>query len=378
MQLPDAVYTLRKELHQTPELSGGEVFTAQRIQKFIALHHPTDVISGLGGHGVAAVYSYSETGPTIVIRCELDALPIQEVNDFPHRSTRAGVSHKCGHDGHMAIVAGLIFWLKQQALEKGRVVLLFQPAEENGQGAQAVLQDEQFQSLHPDYVFALHNLPGEPMHSIIMREGVFTATVQSVAIRLEGKQAHASEPEKGINPALAIAGLVQAFATLNHPRTTDPDFALLTPVCLEMGERAYGISAGGGTLHYTIRTWAMEEMQALKDRLLEITTQVCQIHCLHFTTDWFDYFPATVNDTQCYELAKGIAIRQGLTQVERPVPLKFGEDFGWYSTRYPSVLFGLGAGESTPALHHQDYDFPDELIATGVGLFAGIIEEILG
>ena len=378
MQIPRSVYSLRQQLHQHPELSGAEAATAQCIRQFIEEHHPTEMLTGLGGHGVAAVYPFSEDCPTIVIRCELDALPIEEVNDFTYRSVHPGMSHKCGHDGHMAIVAGLIFWLKAQSFKKGRVVLLFQPGEENGQGAQAILRDERFLSLHPDYVFALHNLPGEPMHSLIVREGVFTATVQSVAIRLEGKQAHASEPEHGTNPALAIAELVQAFAALNRAETADPAFALLTPVCIDMGERAYGISAGAGEVHYTLRTWTEEAMQELKDKLLALTAEICQRHRLAFSSDWFDYFPATVNDKECYQLVRRVAERQERVLIERRTPLKFGEDFGWYSARYPSVLFGLGAGAGTPALHHHDYDFPDALLETGIGMFAGIISELLG
>ena len=159
------IKNLRKELHQYPEVSGKEVNTAKRIKAFIEKHHPTEIIENIGGNGLAVVYEFGKQGKTIVIRCELDALPIEEKNDFEHRSTIKGVSHKCGHDGHMAIVAGLIFWLKEQLFTKGKVVLLFQPAEETGQGAYKVLQDKRFQELKADYVFALHNIPKEPLHN---------------------------------------------------------------------------------------------------------------------------------------------------------------------------------------------------------------------
>lgn len=378
MPLPASVYDLRQELHQYPELSGSEQVTAERITSFLNLYAPTELISGLGGHGLAAVYRFAREGPTVVIRCELDALPIVEVNDFPYRSANPGVSHKCGHDGHMAMVAGLVFWLKQQSLRKGKVVLLFQPAEENGQGAQAVLQDERFRRLQPDYIFALHNLPGEAMHVVVQAENVFTATVQSVAIGLEGKQAHASEPENGINPALALAELIQAFDQLNRPAPADPGFALLTPVCLEMGERAYGISAGAGALHYTLRTWNEEVMQQLKDQVLHLITEVCHRHGLGYAMDWFDYFPAVVNDPACNRLIRDVAGAEGFPTHTRDTPLKFGEDFGWFSREYKTGMFGLGAGKGTPALHHHDYDFPDELLESGNRMFAGIIRELLG
>jgi amidohydrolase len=256
------------------------------------------------------------------------------------------------------------------------VVLLFQPAEENGQGARAVLQDKRFRELNPDYVFALHNLPGEAMHILVLRDGVFTATVQSVAIRLEGELAHASEPENGINPA--VAELIQAFDKMNRPLTTNLDFAILTPVCIEMGERAYGIAAGSATVHYTLRTWTEETMQNLKTQVLALTAQVCSQQRLAYSTEWFDYFPATVNDPECDQLIRQVATKQGLTLVERAIPLKFGEDFGWFSRYYKTALFGLGAGLNTPALHHHDYDFPDELLETGIRMFSGCINELLG
>ena len=155
---------LRKELHQYPEVSGSESATAQRIKKFIETHHPTTIIDKIGENGLAAVYEFSKSGPSITIRCELDALPIQEENTFSHQSKNKGISHKCGHDGHMAIVAGLIFWIKEQKFKSGKIILLFQPAEETGQGAYQIIEDSRFQKLNTDYIFALHNIPGEPLH----------------------------------------------------------------------------------------------------------------------------------------------------------------------------------------------------------------------
>lgn len=129
---------------------------------------------------MAAIYEYSNDGPVIVIRCELDALPIEESLPLKYRSKNPGVSHKCGHDGHMAIVAGLIFWLETTSFKKGKIILLFQPAEETGEGAAGVLNDQRFLKLHPDYIFALHNIPGQPLHSIIIVKNKFCAAVQSV------------------------------------------------------------------------------------------------------------------------------------------------------------------------------------------------------
>lgn len=369
--------SLRHELHRHPELSGEESATVQRIKAFAAQHNPTQIISGIGGHGLAIVYEFSNQGPCIMIRCELDALPIEEANAFEHRSAVKGISHKCGHDGHMAIVAGLMGWIERQSFTNGKIVLLFQPAEETGKGAAAVMDDPQFTAIKPDYLFALHNLPGEPLHQIIIVKERFSATVQSLAIHLQGKQSHASEPEKGINPAMAMANITQRFASLINDNVNDESFALLTPVYSRMGAPAYGISAGDGELHYTIRTWSEENMQLLKEKLLMIVAEACRADELQFRIDWFDFFPSAVNNTECNEIIRNAAAVNGFAITEQAVPFKFGEDFGWYTAEIKSAMFGIGAGIDHPALHHADYDFPDEIIETGIRMFGSIITQVL-
>lgn len=371
------ITALRRELHRYPELSGLEKQTAARIRDFITSHHPARFIEGLGGNGLAAIYDFGEGGPTIMFRCELDALPIEEMNGFEYRSTQAGVSHKCGHDGHMAILAGLIFWIRKQDFKKGKIILLFQPAEENGQGAEAVLKDERFKEIKPDYVFALHNLPGEEMNSIIVKNDVFTATVQSLVIHLRGKIAHASEPENGINPALAIVEITTAFAKMNVTDPADPGFRLLTPICIRMGEVAYGVSAGQADVHYTLRSWTEENMKILEETLMEITEEICRKHQLELDVEWFDYFPATVNNKTCVDIIREAAKQNNFTLKENKVAIRFGEDFGWFSREYKTAMFGLGSGFKTPALHHPDYDFPDEITETGIRMFTAIIEHLL-
>lgn len=373
----EKIKQLRKQLHQQPELSGEESGTARIIRNFVESNHSTEIISGLGGNGLAVVYSFPEEGPRVMIRCELDALPITEANDFPHKSVKIGISHKCGHDGHMSIVAGLIFWIREQAFKKGKIILLFQPAEETGKGAFEVLNDLKFKNLNPDYIFALHNLPGESFNSIITVKGFFSSTVQSLAIYLKGKQSHASEPEKGINPAAAMAEIVSRAAEMNVTDPGDNYFALLTPVHMTMGSIAYGISPGAGELHYTIRTGYEEVMNQLKKKLIDLVSRVCKEYKLEYTTDWFDHFPATVNNDECNDMIIQAAKENGYELIQKPHPFKFGEDFGWFSKNTKAAMFGLGAGINSPALHHADYDFPDDIIETGINMFSGIIGQIL-
>lgn len=373
----EKIKLLRKELHKYPELSGQETLTASRIKKFVEKHHDTKIIERLGGNGLAIIYEFSNNGPNILIRCELDALPIEEVNNFEHRSLNSGISHKCGHDGHMAIVAGLVFWLKEQDFNKGKVILLFQPAEETGKGAPDVLKDDRFNELTPNYIFALHNIPCEPLHAIIIRYGNFSSTVQSVSIHLEGNESHSADPELGINPALCIAELIQKFDELNNNNPENVDFRLCVPIYSTMGLKSYGISAGFGEIHYTLRTRSNEKMENLKQDLSKILFEVCQKHKLHYSLKWFDYFPAIVNNKNCNQIILETAKNFNYDIIEKSAPFKFGEDFGWFSKKYKVGMFGVGAGIQSPSLHHANYDFPDEIIETGMNMFKGIIKTIL-
>ncbi len=367
---------LRKLLHKTPELSGMEEETAKRISGFLKSYNPTRVITGLGGHGVAAVFQYFNTDPTILIRCELDALPIEEINDFDHRSQVPGVAHKCGHDGHMAIVAGLATLLSKNRPRKGRVVLLFQPSEEDGSGAEKVINDENFQEIEPDYVFALHNLPGYAKHEIVCKTGNFTAAATSMILRMEGKTSHAGEPEKGINPAWAIGEMLQKIRKLEKPEGAD-GFALITPIQIQLGEEAFGTSAGYGELKLTLRTYDNDAMNRLKEQVAEMVTRVSKQHKLEIDISWTQSFAANINSPEMTRIIQNAAERNNLVYLPKEEPFRWGEDFGHFTKKYKGAMFGLGAGKKTPALHNPDYDFPDDIIPSGVKMFQSIIEQLL-
>jgi metal-dependent amidase/aminoacylase/carboxypeptidase family protein len=215
------------------------------------------------------------------------------------------------------------------------------------------------------------------MHEIILTPGLFSPTVQSLTIYLDGKESHASEPENGINPAQATAALIGQFAECNIPDPKREDFAILTPVHIALGQKAYGISPGTGELHYTIRTWTETEMERLKTNMEEIVERIAAGHRLSWSIDWFEYFPATVNDENCRELVLSAARGNGFSVREKATPFRFGEDFGWLSRNHKVAMFGLGAGEDCPALHHAEYDFPEALMATGVRQFGALITAVL-
>lgn len=371
------ILNLRKELHKNPELSSFEFETSNRIRKFVEKHNPSSIIENVGETGLAVIYKYKKKGKSITIRCELDALPIQEDNQFSHQSKTEGVSHKCGHDGHMAIVSGLIFWIKNQSFESGKIILLFQPAEETGKGAYQVIKDKKFKELQTDYYFALHNIPKEPLHSIILIEKGFSAEVQSLIIKVKGKESHAAEPENGINPAVGISDIIRIMSELSVNYPEDENFTVLTPVHINMGQKSYGISPAKGELHYTLRTWSNEKMLILKTQIEAVLKKTCRIHKLEYEVEWLEYFPASNNNITCNNYIEKAAQENKFKIIKRPYPFKFGEDFGWFSKKYKTAMFGLGAGINTPALHNADYDFPDEIIETGISMFKSIISNIM-
>jgi len=360
---------LRRKLHAAAELSGQERNTAGIIAAALGLCAPERILRDVGGTGVVALFEGPGPGPSVLLRADMDALPIREVNGFGHCSVNEGVSHKCGHDGHTAVMLGVARLLARRRPCRGRVYLLFQPAEETGCGARAVLADPAFAGIRPDAVFAFHNLPGYPLGQVVVRPGSFTAAVKSMIITLSGKPAHAAEPEHGINPALAMAELLQRAAGLSNNLPERDDFALVTAVFANLGEIAYGTSAGHGEVHFTLRSWSQGRMRQLEKRLLGILDELAARHRLAIRHSWTEVFHACENDAQAVGRVRRVARQLSMTVTERPMPFKWGEDFGLFTQQFRGVLFGIGAGEDHPALHNADYDFPDKILSGAADLF---------
>ena len=367
---------IRKEIHQNPELSQKEYNTHHRIINYLT-KHGKGTVSSIADTGVIVTFESDVEGKSILLRADIDALPIIESNDFDHKSNVHGVSHKCGHDGHTAIMLGVARLLSVYPIKKGKVVLLFQPAEENGMGAEAVLKDFLFQKLRFDFVFALHNIPGVKRNQIILKENSFNANVKSMIIKLHGKTAHAAEPEKGHNPALAIADILYYSETVTNNNPEQDNFFLITPVHINMGEIAYGISAGDGELHLTIRSWDLALFDEKCSELIRFIRHTCENYKLQEDISWTQVFYANKNNKKAVDFVRKAAIKKKMEVLEMRDSFKWGEDFGLFTQKYKGAMFGLGAGENTPALHNPDYDFPDDIITTGIQLFFQIIQEIV-
>jgi amidohydrolase len=364
---------LRRWLHRYPELSGNETETAERISRFLALLKPDNLLQQLGGHGVAAIFDGESPGPTIVLRCELDALPIHEGHDNAIRSVHEGTAHLCGHDGHMAIMCGVATSLARSRPEKGRIVLLFQPSEETGKGASAVLADSRFSELSPDFVFALHNLPGYALGQIIVRAGTFNCGSRGLEVRLKGVTAHAAQPETGVSPAAEMCQLVEKFSQLRLPDEFGIGFA--TVVGCKLGERAFGTAPGDAQIWVTLRCETEAGMTRLVDDAETLVANVTADRGIAFELAYDDVFAVTTNASVAVRILQRAA--DDLPVAEKAVPFRWSEDFGQFTDRFAGALFGLGAGKDVADLHQPNYAFPDELIPIGVRLFERVIRECL-
>jgi amidohydrolase len=366
----------RKDLHKHPEISKNEHATAGKILNYLKSFSSAKIVFPLGKTGLAAVFEGNEKGLTVLIRADIDALPIPETNDFEYRSEVENVAHLCGHDGHSTILAGLAQSLHSTPLKKGRAVLLFQPAEETGEGAKLVLDDPKFNGLQPDFVFALHNLPGYDLNNIIIKKQHFAAASKGMTVKLFGKTSHAAHPEMGISPALAVADIIREFSDLSLKKDGFKDFKLITIIHSQLGEIAFGTSPGYAELRATLRSFRNDDMKLLTEQAIAIVENITDKYGLEEKIKWQEEFPATVNDDKCVDLTREIAEENNFKIEQIDAPFRWSEDFGHFTMNYPGVLFGIGAGKLHPSLHNPDYDFPDEIIPTGIEMFERIVRRI--
>ncbi len=368
----------RRELHQYPELSGNEVETAQRIVDALTPLSPNRVVTELGGHGVAAVFDSGVAGPTVLFRAELDALPIQEISDNPWVSKVPGHGHLCGHDGHMTMLLALGRMLAERPTAVGRVVLMFQPSEEDGRGARAVVADKKFEDLRPDYAFAIHVEPGRPFGFVSTRVGLMNCASQGLAISFVGKTAHAACPQEGVSPAMCIAQLIPALNTLSLADELNDQFRLVTVTHVQMGEPTFGIAPGEARLLVTLRTATDEALHALDEAARNLSRDLAEQAGLSLCFDVCDAFAATVNDAEATDMAVKAMNALGISCDDSGLPMRASEDFGVFGWDARAAILCLGPGERYAGLHNPDYDFPDALIPVGASIFERITRDLLG
>lgn len=313
-----------------------------------------------------------------MIRSELDALPIQELGPAPYRSTLARKAHLCGHDGHSAILLGVARLLARKRPARGRVVLMFQPAEEDGSGAAAVIADRRYAEIRPDFAFSLHNMPGIPLGEASLSEGPVNCASRGIRLRLEGSTAHASQPETGRSPMRAVASLMPALEALGPPGPMGPQFTMATVTHAAMGAPAFGVAPGEAEIWATLRTLLDSGMEALCAKAETLALSTAAESGLRCTIDYADVFAACANDPEATAFLRRGAERAGAPHRPMPAAHRASEDFGRFGADARSAMLFLGAGTDCPDLHTPTYDFPDALLGPGIRLFAETVAACLG
>lgn len=368
----------RHELHEHPEVSGQEADTARRVCRMLAETRPDAIYDGLGGHGVAAVFDSGQPGPTILVRAELDALPILELGDIPHRSTRPGTAHLCGHDGHSTILVGLARVLSRHRPPRGRIVLMFQPAEETGEGAAAVIADPRYDLIRPDWAFSLHNFPEFPKGTATLVAGPANCASRGMWVRLTGSTAHASRPTDGVSPMRAMCALLPGLEALGTSAPLGPGLAMITPTHARLGEPTYGVAPGEARLQVTLRAVLDADMDDLMTRAETLIHEVATADGLDVEIGYEDVFLASVNDPQATDCLAEALTRIGLQRHNPGVPSVASEDFGRFGNAGArSAMVFVGSGPDQAPVHTPHYDFDDDLIPVGVALFCETISACL-
>ncbi|MEW9673320.1 M20 family metallopeptidase [Ammoniphilus sp. 3BR4] len=359
---------LRHELHQHPELSNQEAWTKQHLIGFLKAHTSLEIVDN--GLWFYAIYRTGEDKKNIAFRADFDAIPMEEKLDIPHASQFPGVSHKCGHDGHAACLAGFALEVDQKGADKN-IFFLFQHAEETGDGAAQCVTFIEENNI--EEIFAYHNMSGMAFKSVNVIDGTVNCASKGMTIRMEGSPAHASQPENGANPAFAIAKVIDAIPEFTSPKN-NKGMVLCTVVQVDIGERAFGLSASKGDLLLTIRALYEAEMDKLQKNLEELAQAQAERYGLKVSFSYNDAFPETVNHKESSDKIRQVCQAQGIQLVEMTEAFRGSEDFGHYLKQTKGGICYIGNGEDYPHVHTFEYDFRDEIIETAVELFKGLAE----
>ena len=349
------IKNLRKELHKCPELAMNEKETKRKLMNFLEENTRLAVID-CGKWFYASRYVEGTKG--IAFRADMDALPMED-----------GVSHKCGHDGHCAALCGLGLELDAMNINRS-VYLIFQHAEETGQGARECSKLLRERSISEIYAF--HNWSGWPEKSIVVREGLCQCSSAGLTIKFTGKTSHASEPEKGINPAFAIAEIISDIKAMTKNKKI-----LCTIVNIKLGEKNFGISPEKGEISLTLRAESEEDMRVFRNAVVNLAERLGKENSLSVEVEGHDYFPETLSDSSCVKKIKEAAKKLDLKIIDMPNAIRASEDFGFYTKQIHGAIFYIGNGENYPAIHTAEYEFNDKILETAVNMFLNIFDRTL-
>ena len=374
-----ALTTFRRDIHAHPELAFDEHRTAKLVADRLEAAG-IETHRGIGRTGVVGVIRAGTSKRAIGLRADMDALPIQERNTFPHHSKHPGRMHACGHDGHTTMLLGAAEHLAKHPDFDGTVVFIFQPAEEGDGGGREMVEDGLFERFPMDAVFGLHNWPGLPAGSIAVHDGPVMASADRFDIEVFGHGAHAAMPHLGVDPVIAASALVQALQTVIS-RTLNPlDPAVLSVTQVHTGE-AYNVIPDRARITGTVRAFSSEVQAQVEATMQRICQGIGTAYNVNVRFNFMRGYPATINTPAeaalCAEVARSVVGEAGVrTDVK---PSMGAEDFAYFLHEKPGcyVWLGNGPGEGGCTLHNPNYDFNDQVIPVGVSYWVRLVEHLL-
>ena len=369
---------LRRDIHRHPELGFEETRTQALCRAWLEERGYTPRVCA--ETGLVADLRPGAPGPVIALRADLDCLPMHETTELEYRSVHAGKAHKCGHDGHTAILLGVADLLaRHREAVPGNVRLLFQPAEEGvrGGGAKVMVAEGALDGVAE--VYGLHNWPGFPKGQVHVRSGAMLAQVHELTITITGKGGHASQPQLCRDPLVAGAHLVTALQTVVSRGLGYQGGAVLSITQFSAGT-THNVIAETARLRGTVRSFEAGVTQRVMSRLREVIDGTAASFGVKIELEVDEGYPVTANHPRCAAAVVRVATAQlGPEKVsEALLPMAGGEDFAYLAQAVPGGYFFVGSqrpGEDTPVCHHPDFDFDDDLIPTGMGLFLGIVRD---
>jgi hippurate hydrolase len=368
----------RRDLHAHPELQYDVHRTAASVADRLKSFGCDEVVTGIGRTGVVGVIRGRKVGDKVVgLRADMDALPIEEATGLAYTSTVPGKMHACGHDGHTAMLLGAARYLADTRNFAGTAVMIFQPAEEGGAGAKAMMRDGLFERFGIQEVFGMHNYPGMPVGEFAIRPGPMMGSTDSITINLEGQGSHAAFPHMGIDTVLVGAQIVNALQSIVS-RNVNPVDAAVISICVFQAGEAENVIPQTAKLRGTARCLSAKVRERLRERVREVVEGTARLYGAKADLRYRSGYPILVNDEGRTDFAASVAGEiAGNDKVNRDVqPMMGAEDFAYMLEERPGAFIYLGNGDSA-MLHHPAYDFNDDAIPVGTSYWVRLAETAL-
>ncbi|WP_082114200.1 amidohydrolase [Kiloniella litopenaei] len=365
---------IRHDLHRNPELGFEEHRTARKVA-FELKSYGLEVHEGIGGTGVVGILRKGRGNQAIALRADMDALPIHETSSHQYCSTTSGKMHACGHDGHTAMLLGAAQFLSEKKSFDGTVVFIFQPNEENGLGAAAMVKDNLLEKFPVDEIYGLHNLPGAPLGAFSTRSGTICSSESLFEIRITARGGHSAMPQKGVDAILVGAEIVQAFQSI-VARKMDPGCGAVVSITEFTTNGRRNVLPGKAILKGDVRARTPDDREQIKSHMQRLLNGITQGHDVAADFSFNTEFIETINSAEPTQIAIQAAKKISDNVNGDREPMSFSEDFALFSQEMPGcfMLMGNGTeGAHGKPLHASDYDFNDDALTIGAAFWAQLV-----